>query len=275
MDIPLPTTFYVEGTRHLQPVAALRAALERRVMHQKGVQSWKDRVVQVTRAPSTKAHTFWMRDSGFPEMPEFCRLSLETAVRRGGFSVHLWSCEQWDDLPVGVVLCDARKLAPQEWFDGMLGGYWDYASASHWMGLLALMRGGGGWLIQLDCFWLRPPPPVNWDEPCWGHTWASVAAPDTDGDPVAKNRFWFLSYLKSRGDRLCLSFPCHLPGDSPFLDKLTSWTRFTSLASRRPISGSSTLVTHGRECLTELGLEPCVQGPEVFGHFRTTDSRSS
>ena len=108
MDIPLPTTFYVEGTRHVQPVAALRAALERRVMHQKGVQSWKDRVVQVTRAPSTKAHTFWMRDSGFPEMPEFCRLSLETAVRRGGFSVHLWSYEQWDDLPVGVVLCDAR-----------------------------------------------------------------------------------------------------------------------------------------------------------------------
>jgi len=105
------------------------------------------------------AHAFWAhRVCGeTPHLPEYGVVGLLSASQQFD-TVYLWQYETVNNVPEHVVIRDASELLPIEIRNELMGAKnMNVAHLSDIVRFLAAAR-HGGWVIDVDNWWLRPPP---------------------------------------------------------------------------------------------------------------------
>ena len=223
LDIPIKDHDKQDGVWVYLTVAQMAEVRDFRLEHMKGKEKTRE---WASNQPSDEtnvslAYAFW---AGSPALPDQCRVGLESAVRKAGFEVHLLVYDmELQNVPSGVSLVDASKIVRRERFTKAVSSGVSLPQLSDWVRCKAILNGqSGGWLIDCDSLWLRPPAKQQqpWKEPSFGHVFASMDAGEGRRSKLESWRHWSVHFLRSPLDKLFIASPFFFPAGSLCLEDL-------------------------------------------------------
>ena len=229
-------------------------------------------------SPSDYAAMFWTgppTKGSFPvdsTLPVYFQSGLWSALTKASLKVELFTySKELHGVPKHESL---TVVGAQELLEETTALSWLTCGAAiqHIAGvirLLAVDTRGGGWMLDGDVLWLRPPGPLPSQS---GHVFHSMHAqwsvPFVDAE-----RFWRMKHCYRPMDQLWFASPWHFPKDSPILGPVLSELRcFFEKRKEQYTRGSGTnvaynyvmLIVHAK--IVETGLvcdilEPSVMSP--------------
>jgi hypothetical protein len=182
-----------------------------------------------------RGHAFWHSDApgrgGWQTRQETGvlrqadALGIWSACTKAQLSVHLWvyhKCLQGVPSvePGKLVLRDAEQLMPwAEYCDLRARGY-HIAHCSDIIRFRACQCEGGWWLDG-DTLWFRPPPPQSLSA---GHAITLAPSKKVQGYTIdADKRHWLVNYLRVQGERARVTTPFCIPAGSHFAHAILAW----------------------------------------------------
>ena len=247
----------------------MQAVHDRRQIHMAGIdriKGWADKRggLSPERGPPT-AVAFWHDLTGSNKLPDDCILGLLSAVSTAKFTVVLVTYQKLTNVPLGIIIEDARALmAEQKFLDLLLAGV-HVAVLADCIRFRAIAHRPvpAAWFIDCSALWLKPPPCLA--ESMYGHAFASMKG-DIPGSIEQRMRWWLINYLKHQDDRLFLVSPFGFPKGSPILADMCTWFDEVFSGDRLHMTNISahSVLMHLRTRITHWGLEDCIIANYAF-----------
>ena len=227
-----------------------------------------------------QAFAFWHNlDPDTKSIPDVCHMGLVSATRH--LNVKLLCYQDDLCLPCGVTALRAEDYLPFSRARELLDSGVHIAHIADFVRLRAMhVLGRGGWCIDCDTLWIRPPVALEypWRHPQFGHVFASLRAARAARSHLAHFQHWSVNFLKEPMDELFLGMPMFFPAGSPMLADVvaTLATAFletpagsgvlvggVSLTRRDHLSYCG-IMKALRQAIRQHGLESAVVEPDRF-----------
>ncbi len=249
----------------------MKVLYQQRQAHMSGFLKTKDWAAKLPNPDMSdwrRAYAFWYNlDPNRADLPGPCVAGLTSATRWCNVKL---LCYKHLSAPEEVELVSAEEFLPKSRMLELLEQEVPIAQLADLVRLKALLAGGvGGWIIDADTFWVRPPeePEFPWHEPAWGHVFASLRAAPCGRTELEVFQHWTVNFLKEPMDKLYLGTPFFFPAQSLLLQDIVAALQ-PSLESR-----------DGGEAVSGVSLTTGVSGVSltavVSGASLTTAASSS